>query len=139
MIKTVLVPIEIDHIEAGASALEMTRALAGGHDAEFILLNVVEALPSYFAAEIPASALNAHREGVAGKLKQFVQEHGLPETTEVVVRRGHASKEILEYAEERGVDLIVIASHDPGFADYFLGSTAGRVVRHAHCSVLVAR
>ena len=35
--------------------------------------------------------------------------------------------------------MIVIASHDPGLADYLLGSTAGRVVRHAHCSVLVVR
>jgi nucleotide-binding universal stress UspA family protein len=35
--------------------------------------------------------------------------------------------------------MTVIASHDPGFVDYFLGSVAARFVRHAHCSVLVAR
>ena len=35
--------------------------------------------------------------------------------------------------------MIVMASHDPVLSDYLLGSVAARVVRHAHCSVLVAR
>jgi nucleotide-binding universal stress UspA family protein len=42
-------------------------------------------------------------------------------------------------AEEKGADLIIIASHRPGLKDYFLGSTAAKVVRHAKCSVLVIR
>jgi len=42
-------------------------------------------------------------------------------------------------AQEKGVDLIIIASHRPGLQDYFLGSTAAKVVRHAKCSVLVIR
>jgi universal stress protein F len=33
----------------------------------------------------------------------------------------------------------VIASHRPGIQDYFLGSTASRVVRHANCTVHVMR
>ena len=33
----------------------------------------------------------------------------------------------------------MIASHKPGFSDYFIGSTAARIVRHAQCSVLVTR
>jgi len=50
-----------------------------------------------------------------------------------------AAKGCLQTAEEIDADLIVIASHEPGFSDYFLGSTAARVVRHAHCSVFVMR
>jgi len=42
-------------------------------------------------------------------------------------------------AKEKDVDLIIIASHRPGLQDYFLGSTAAKVVRHATCSVLVVR
>ena len=52
---------------------------------------------------------------------------------------GHAARTILDYAEQMKADCIVIASHDPGIQDYFLGSTAARVVRHAHCSVHVVR
>jgi nucleotide-binding universal stress UspA family protein len=58
---------------------------------------------------------------------------------DVEVRSGHSYKTILEVAEEKQVDLIIIASHRPGLQDYFLGSTAAKVVRHARCSVLVMR
>jgi len=47
--------------------------------------------------------------------------------------------EILEMAKAKNVDLIVIASHKPGIADYLLGSVAAGVVRHAKCSVHVMR
>ncbi|MBT8474881.1 MAG: universal stress protein, partial [Alphaproteobacteria bacterium] len=46
---------------------------------------------------------------------------------------------ITEYADSHGCDCIIIMSHQPGLQDYFLGSTAARVVRHAHCAVHVMR
>ena len=58
---------------------------------------------------------------------------------EVEVRMGHSHKTILEVADENGVDLIIIGSHQPGMEDFILGSTAAKVVRHAKCSVLVIR
>ena len=47
--------------------------------------------------------------------------------------------EILGTAEEAEADLIVVGSHRPAMKDYLLGTNAARVVRHARCSVLVAR
>jgi nucleotide-binding universal stress UspA family protein len=47
--------------------------------------------------------------------------------------------EILGVAEEAGADLVVVGSHQPAMKDYLLGTNAARVVRHARCSVLVAR
>ena len=47
--------------------------------------------------------------------------------------------EILRVAEEVAADLIVVGSHRPAMRDYLLGTNASRVVRHARCSVLVAR
>jgi nucleotide-binding universal stress UspA family protein len=47
--------------------------------------------------------------------------------------------EILAVAEEAETDLIVVGSHRPAMKDYLLGTNAARVVRHAGCSVLVAR
>ena len=47
--------------------------------------------------------------------------------------------EILRAAEEAQADLVVVGSHRPAMKDYLLGTNAARVVRHARCSVLVAR
>jgi len=55
------------------------------------------------------------------------------------VRSGNPGPTILTSADECGADLIIVGSHKPGLQDYFLGSTAARVVRHAQCSVLVMR
>jgi nucleotide-binding universal stress UspA family protein len=45
----------------------------------------------------------------------------------------------LGVAEEAEADLVVTGSHRPAMKDYLLGTNAARVLRHARCSVLVAR
>ncbi len=57
----------------------------------------------------------------------------------VVVVVGHAGRTIQDYAERHGSDCIVLASHQPGIHDYFLGSTSAWVARHSKCSVHVIR
>lgn len=47
--------------------------------------------------------------------------------------------EILRVAADLGRNLMVLRSHPPELKDYRLGPNAARVVRHAHCSVLVVR
>jgi len=59
--------------------------------------------------------------------------------SDLAVREGRPAAAILDYASEIGADLIVLNAHDPGTADYFLGSVASRVVRRAPCSVHVVR
>lgn len=56
------------------------------------------------------------------------------------VRVGDAAEEILRFAREEGMDLIVLGSHgDAGHRHLALGSVAERVVREAPCPVLVIR
>jgi nucleotide-binding universal stress UspA family protein len=58
----------------------------------------------------------------------------------VVIRDGQPGRAIVEYARAHDVDLIVIGTHGRGgFADFFLGSVAQRVVRSAPCPVLTVR
>jgi nucleotide-binding universal stress UspA family protein len=52
--------------------------------------------------------------------------------------RGHASTQLLEYAERIDADLIAVGQHGHGVVDRFLfGSVAQEVVRSARCAVLV--
>lgn len=56
------------------------------------------------------------------------------------VARGVPSEEILRYATDNDVDLIVMATHGrTGFERFFLGSTTEKVVRRAAVPVHVVR
>jgi len=136
MFNTILVPIDMAHVAEGKATIDIA-AEHGASGAKIILLNVVEEIPGWAAAELPANLLEESRDRVHEDLKAIAKASGIP--MEVETRSGHPYKTILEVAQEKGADLIIIASHRPGLQDYFLGSTAAKVVRHAKCSVLVIR
>ena len=101
------------------------------------LLNVVEDIPNWAAVELPRGILEKSKQSSLEKLKALASSSNVE--VEVEVRVGHPYKTILEVADERSAELIVVASHQPALQNYFLGSTAAKVVRHATCSVLVVR
>jgi len=54
--------------------------------------------------------------------------------------RGRPHVEILRYAKEHTVDLIVMGSHGlSGFESVLFGSTAERVLRESRCNVLIIK
>ncbi|MEM1372490.1 MAG: universal stress protein [Pseudomonadota bacterium] len=135
MYNTVLVPVEPSQVATHQKAIEMATALSAP-DARLIAITVIEPVPGYFAApnDLPDMQMAASKKSLHA-LEELVGNDKI----ETKVLHGQAATEILSFSENEGVDCIVIASHQPGFADYFLGSTAARVVRHAHCSVHVMR
>jgi len=136
MYKTILVPIDMSHLAEGKANIDLAAQHAAT-GASIILLNVVEEIPNWAAVELPAGLLDKSLEASQTELKAIATAAGMK--VDVEVRTGHSHNTILEVAEEKNADLIIIASHRPGLQDYFLGSTASKVVRHANCSVLVVR
>ena len=136
MYRSIIVAIDISHGELGRGLLEKAVQLldTGG---QIRLLHVLEEIPSYIAAEMPTDLSTKRSAEARVELKALAQALDL--TAEVEVRMGAASGQILQCAEDNDADLIMIASHRPGLSDYFIGSTAARVVRHAQCSVLISR
>nr|WP_306265826.1 universal stress protein [Pararhizobium sp. IMCC3301] len=136
MYNRILVPIDLSHAERGKDSIKIAEQLLdpGG---TIIALNVVEDVPAYVAAELPGDMLGELQKNAALALQEAVA--GSTRTIEREVRRGSPAGVIVATAEELGVNLVIIASHRPGLADYFLGSTASSVVRHAKCPVLVDR
>lgn len=139
MFKTILVPVDISQLDGARQALSLARDFAKSRGGKIVLLNVIEEIPNYIAAEIPAEIFTTANDHAEREMASFAESEGVSGDAEVVVLHGHAARDILDFANERKADMIVMSSHDPGFADYFLGSTASHVVRHAHCSVLVVR
>jgi nucleotide-binding universal stress UspA family protein len=136
MYKKILIPIAFDHKHSGKEAIEVAKLLQSG-GAEIMLLHVIEQIPAYVSAQLPEGIMGDRKTDVVFQLRQIASDSDIVVKSHVV--EGHSGATIVDFATEHGVDLIVIASHRPEFADYFLGSTAARVVRHAPCAVHVMR
>lgn len=136
MYKCIVVAVDLSHGELGKGLIDSALRLLdeGG---QIRLLHVLEEVPSYIAAELPRDISDRRHAEARVELKALAQS--MNANAEIEVRTGAASGQILQCAEDSEADLIMIASHRPGLSDYFIGSTAARVVRHAQCSVLISR
>lgn len=135
MFQHILVTVAFDQDHDPARALATAEAIRAPEGQ----ITVMHVMPS-----VPAFAIKYMPEGYDAELRQTVRAEldRLAETVPGgigVLHDGDAATEILGYAAGHGVDCIIIASHRPGMRDFLLGSTASRVVRHAHCSVMVLR
>ena len=135
MYMNILVPVSFDPERDPAPAIEAARQLSD-EGARITLLHVIEEIPAYAATMASFEYLEEAHKAVQQKLNAIAAD--IPNAEGKVVD-GHSGRTILEHASQNGTDCIVIASHRPGLQDYFLGSTAAHVVRHAHCAVHVIR
>ncbi|WP_439560775.1 universal stress protein [Roseinatronobacter sp.] len=119
------------------AALDKARKLLS-EGGKVTLVHVIDEIPGYVAAAIPQSQISARRRDVEEQLAAIAGEYS-DMSVSTVIRQGQPSASILGCAQEANADLIMIASHKPGLSDYFIGSTAARIVRHAQVSVLVTR
>ena len=136
MYRSILVPLDMGHMPQGKTGIDIAIDLAK-NDCKIILLNVVEEIPTWAAVELPRDVKEKSINKAKQDLLAIAKNNDV--NMDVEVRSGHPYQTILDVAEEKSVDLIVITSHSPGLKDYFLGSTAAKVVRHANCSVHVIR
>ncbi|PJI84696.1 nucleotide-binding universal stress UspA family protein [Yoonia maricola] len=135
MYKNILVPVSYEADRNAQGAMEIAKALCteGG---SITCLHVMEQLPKYATEYLPEGHLEAAKANIVASLKALVE--GVDGATTRVVE-GHSSRTILTHADNNDIDLIIVASHQPGMQDYLLGSTAAKVVRHAKCAVHVLR
>lgn len=139
-VKNILVPT--DFSERSQDALAYAENIAELTGARLSLISVVE--PVVLPVPLTTLAIENDRLVAATdkRLKELAAEHGIdPQMLDrTVVSEGAAWDEIVRAARNLKCDLIVIATHGhTGVAHAFLGSTAERVIRHAHCPVIVVR
>jgi nucleotide-binding universal stress UspA family protein len=141
----ILVPT--DFSETADAALEYAKALAGQLGASLHLLHVFSNpydvaayAPEVYAPMPPAMrerALEEARECLLTRLTP-AEERRFGGTRAVVT--GLTAPQIVTYANEQAIDLIVMGTHGRrGVAHLLLGSVAEHVVRTAACPVLTVR
>lgn len=139
-IRTVLVTT--DFSDTSQSAFALARQMAERFDAKLVLFHALDLQVPPLVIEHVGAAMEGiereHREQAEQTLKRLAAELGPGTDTELATGVAHA--EICRAAEERAVDLIVMATHGRGFLSHaLLGSTTERVIRRAPCPVLVER
>lgn len=140
-IRSILCPV--DFSEHSRAALEYAADITRRFDARLTLLHVIEPVLYPVAYGLPPVTSvdyeSVARESATKSLEQLAASlSGLSPTTKIDT--GAASQRICELAKSENHDLIVLATHGyTGLKHLFMGSTAERVVRHAHCAVMVVK
>jgi nucleotide-binding universal stress UspA family protein len=142
-LKRILVPT--DFSETSLSAIRYARALAEAFGASIDYLHVVEDAALYgWTGDGYIPDLNGLREGLRKgaqtQLEKIVSECGGKSGGKTVTKYGNPFLEIVRYAKEYEIDLIILGTHGRGaIAHMLMGSVAEKVVRKAPCPVLTVR
>lgn len=135
----VLLAVDVSHPaeKAASRAAELVRNYRARLTLIYMLPHYPDDMPvPWMSAEEqdPLRHLVPHAQK---KLAELTQRIGYPEArVEVVPSARSAKHEILRFAKENEVDLIIVGSHVPRGLGRLLGSTASGVVHGAECDVL---
>lgn len=139
MYDEILVPT--DGSPAAEAAIDHAIDLAENYDSRVHALFVVDA--SAFASveagsEMVIEALENEGKEAVQRIREAADEAGVEVLA--TVRTGTAYRSILDYIEEKEIDLVVMGTHGRrGVERFLLGSVTERVVRSADVPVMTVR
>ena len=138
MIKKILVAY--DGSEPADKAFDYALELAAKFSAELEVIGVIR--PPEFGGAVESTAMiedgKRHFLEQARKLHERSRCAGISVHCHSLV--GHPADQIVRYATEAGVDLIVVGHRGKSLIErWLLGSVARQVIAHAPCAVTVVR
>ncbi len=141
-LKNILVPT--DFSETSEVAVTYAKALAEAFGATIHVLHVLEDPASYLPAEALEALPSFWKDLERDARKRLDQVLVGPEAQKLDIRRvarmGPTFVEIINYAKDHAIDLIIMGTHGRGpIKHMLLGSVAEKVVRKAPCPVLTVR
>ncbi|PQJ33743.1 universal stress protein [Salinibacter sp. 10B] len=140
-ISRVLAPVDLS--EQSDMVVHHAAALSDAYAAPLDLLHVVEeaAYPSAYGLDPLTPSLPNVQDRAREALETLAGRLDLrTDPVNVHVLAGYAARDIVEFAQEHEVDLIVMATHGRTGLDRFLiGSVAEKVVRRAPCPVFTLK
>jgi nucleotide-binding universal stress UspA family protein len=142
MYKKILVPL--DGSELAKRALDQAEQLAKTFGAEIILFQVVPFMPIYGSPELvtPLIIDEKQKEAAEQYLNNLAEELKKRDLrVKALVKTGQqVAVEIIDFAKESGVDLIVMCTHGrSGITRWVLGSVAHKVITRAETPILLIR
>jgi len=131
MYKHILVPVDLGDVSASEKAISVAKHIARRDGARITVISVVPAWPDDLSR-----APRDHGPEVEAYVDAVRDDADIEGEVKV---GGSISGRIIEAIDDKKIDLVVMASHNPRITDYLIGSNAAHVVLHSPCSVLVVR
>lgn len=136
-----------DFSELAQSALDYAKKLADTFSGELHCLHVVDDAYQYWSAMGPESIpVGPPPEDLLelgrSRMEKFCDLHlaNLKKKPVTHVSMGRPFSEIITYARDNKIDMIIMGTHGRGaIAHMLLGSTTEKVVRKSPCAVLTVR
>jgi nucleotide-binding universal stress UspA family protein len=142
-LKRILVPVDFN--VPSRAALALAHDLAKTLEASIDVLHVIDlpgghGLVSEGYVPVPDDYRRVVERQVTDRLKEWLATTATPAGVSQHVVEGKPAVEIVRYASENRIDLIVMGTHGRGGVSHALtGSVAENVVRTAHCPVVTVR
>lgn len=140
-VKNILLPTDFSKLSL--SAAQHAVDLAKQYGAKIHLMHVIEKTPPILTIH----SLDLSEEKIIKSIEDDARE-SLNSTAaklresradiQTVLKKGLDYEEIVNYSQQNGIDVIVIATHGrTGILHTLIGSVAEKVIRYAKCPVLV--
>lgn len=141
MFKEILLPIDLEETELTAQAIAVAQDIADHYGSRITVLTVMPDFGMPLVANyFPDDMMDKARQEIRSELEKLVEARFRdPSAVSIEVGQGSPHREIVNYAEEHGTDVIVMPSRAQDIGKVLLGSCATHVVEHAPCTVLIVR
>jgi nucleotide-binding universal stress UspA family protein len=145
----ILVAVDGSDISMNAAdyAISLAKNNNNNNEAEIFVINVIDLSPIFkmLPSDTRKQLIRIGRQDATQMLDtvtEMARRHSIRKkiNTEMIETSVSIADEIIRYAEEKDVDLIVVGTRGrSGMSKALLGSVASKIVTYSPCSVLVVR
>ena len=137
MFTKIMVPLDLAEKEKWSKAIKVAADLARRYAARLTLVSVGGGINGKVSHSVKEyERLLANYAGQVAKAEGIEVESRVYDVPDPSVE---LDRTLIAAIGETGTDLVVMASHLPGWVEYLVNSHAGRVASHAQVSVFVVR
>ena len=133
-----------DFSEGSKAATDYVKSLAKQYGASVVLMYVVDEVVKTHGWYVPHISLTELYKDIEASAKKQLDHCCYEDMRDIkdvekVVTKGVPDEVITKYAEENGVDLIVMGTYSKSGFDFVFGSTTEKVLRKSKCPVLCVK